>query len=96
MKKLLKSYCQRAYGAAHACEKYASEVGFKLGFVEPSQYKKDRVLDKYRQKVEFPTDLPFIPVAVFSVGVTVRLATSMFYCLVIHCAYAFSKRKIAK
>ena len=88
MKKSLMHYCQRAYATALACEIYGSEVGYKLGFVDAWKYKKSQELDKYRQTVVFPPNLGIVPVAVFTVGVTWRLVTSVFFSLILRFAMA--------
>jgi hypothetical protein len=88
IKAKLQAYCQRAYAAAQVCETYAAEVGFEMGFTDPWQHKKNRELDKYRQKVEFPAEIGIVPVAIFSVGVTFRLITSTMCSLVLRAGYA--------
>jgi len=92
LKQKLQAYCQRAYAAAQVCETYAAEVGFEMGFTDPWQHKKNRELDKYRQKVEFPAEIGFVPVAVFSVGVTVRLVTALVYSIIVRAGYANHKK----
>lgn len=80
MKQLLKSYSTKAYGLVAACNAYVNAAGYEVGQIDLAQYQQSVKLEKYRSKVVFPANLGFLPVAVFSVGVTYRAVVGIFAC----------------
>lgn len=76
MKDLLKSYCIRAHEASRACDNYTCAAGFKLGHNDP-RHQRNNEREKYREIMRFPENIGFIPVAIFTIGVTQRLLVSL-------------------
>lgn len=77
MKRILMNYALRAHDVTCACDDFSCATGHQLGLTDPVLHLRNAQREKYRQKPRFPKDIGFVPVAVFSVGVTCRLVTSV-------------------
>ena len=92
MKTFLMNYSLRAHDATRACDDYTCATGYQLGLAEPEQHLRNVEREKYRQKMHFPENIGFVPVAIFSVGVTCRLITSVFCAIVLRMGHSFLSR----
>lgn len=77
MKKLLEAYSIRAHEASRACDNYTCAAGFKLGYTDAQRHMRNNERDKYMQVMRLPENLPWLPVVIFSIGVTFRLVRSL-------------------
>lgn len=78
MKNILMNYSLRAHDVSRACDNYTCATGYQLGLTDPGRHLRNVEREKYRQTMRFPENIGLVPVAIFSVGVTCRLVTSVF------------------
>lgn len=77
MKEFLKRYCIWAYETSWAWDNHTCATGFQLGLTDPERHHRNNEREKYREKLRLPENLDLLPAAVFTVGVTWRLAGSL-------------------
>jgi hypothetical protein len=92
MKTLLMNYSLRAHEISRACDDYTCATGYQLGLTEPARHLRNVEREKYRQTMQFPKNIGLIPVAIFSIGVTYRLVTSVICAVVVRMGHCFLRR----